>query len=138
NWCNDIDTSGLASAYTSGAFVAKKRDVVSPSSATKEPTTKFTLGADVIISDITRAKPAVVTTQTAHGLTSGNVIAIMDNSGSSATATDWDWMRNDTISTTSGGNGMLFKVEVINSTSFKLHDFVQSAYNNITCRHIHH
>lgn len=138
NWSNDINTTAIATAYTADSFQLVKKSNVYPSLQEKEPTTKFTLGSPVVISDITRATVAVVTTATPHGLVTGNIIAIQDNSGSSAISADWDWMRNDTISTTSGGNGVLFKVEKIDDTSFKLHEEIHSAYNNLPARHIHH
>ena len=133
-WGNNINTSSIASAYTTNAFKLNKRAVNSPDSSTKEPTTKFTLGEDIVISDISRANPAVVTTSTSHGLVSGNVIVIKSNSGS---ASDWEWMLNNDFSTTDGGNGILFKVKVLNSTTFELYEYVHSAHNNISARHIH-
>jgi hypothetical protein len=138
NWVNNIDTSALTNAYTADSFQCILRENVYPSSIDKEPATLFTLGAPVVISSITRATTAVATTSAVHGLTTGDVIAIQDNPGSANLSSDWDWMRNDTISTTSGGTGVLFKVEVVNTTSFKLHDYIHSAFNNLPARHIHH
>ena len=135
---NSMDTSGLASAYTANSFVVSLRQLVVPSSITKEPTTKFTWGAGIVVSDISRANPGVVTTATPHGLTSGNIVVIADNPGSGAVSPDWDWMRNETTSATSGGNGVLFKVQVLSPTTFSLYEHVHSAQNALYCRHIHH
>jgi hypothetical protein len=138
NWCNDIDTTNIVNDYIASSFVIKKRTNVIPTETIKEPTDKFVIGDAIEITSITKSKPAVVTTATVHGLSTGNVVSILDNQLSESLSPEWDWMRNDTISTTSGGNGILFKVEVVNSTQFKLHDYIHSAHNNLTARHIHH
>lgn len=138
NWGNDIDTTNIATAYTADSFQVVKKSNVYPSALDKEPTTKFTIGDPVVISDISRANPAVVTTATAHGLLTGNIVAIQDNPGSAETSPDWDWMRNDTLCETSGGNGVTFKIEKVDDTSFKLHEEVHSPFNNLAARHIHH
>ena len=134
NWCNGIDTSNIAEEYISGAFKLKKRTINSPNSNDKEPANKFSWGEDIVINSISKSNPAIVTTSSAHGLATGDVIAISGNTGN---AYGWDWMRNDTISANSGGNGILFKVEKIDDTSFKLYEYVHSPNNNISARHIH-
>ena len=90
----------------------------------------------LILLNITREKIAVVTTQTKHNLNTGNIIAIQSNSGYHKDS--WYWMLNDNVSSVSAGNGLLFKVDVIDEYTFKLYEYVSSPYNNITCRHIHH
>ncbi len=137
NWGNAINTSSIVTDYAANSFQMIKKTLNYPSGATKEPETKFTLGTPVTITSITKDNAAVVTTVSAHNLSTGNIIAIQAN-GTPTPDPNWDWIRNDTISTTSGGNGLTFKVEVINSTSFKLYEEVHSAFNNIPCRHIHH
>lgn len=137
-WVNGINTTEIVGDYTASSFVIKKRTCVNPSSVTKEPTNKFTLGLEIIISTISKANPAVITTAAAHGLATGNVVAILDNGASSDTSADWDWMRNDTISESSGGTGVLFKVKVLTSTTFELYEYIHSAFNNLAARHIHH
>lgn len=140
NWGNDINTSGLASAYTANSFKVVRRSNVPPSAAAKEPATLFSFNPAYtsIIADITMASCAVVTTAKNHDLSSGNIVLIQDNSESADVSPDWDWMRNDTASETSGGNGMLFMVEKVDATSFKLHEYVHNPNSNLPVRHIHH
>lgn len=138
NWANSINTSGMASAYTEAAFVVKKRSLNLPSNLNKEPDNLFSWGPDIVVSNISRTNPAIVTTATPHGLVSGDVIVFQKNSGSGATSPDWDWLRNDTVSDSSGGNGLMFKVDRINDTSFRLYDYIHATDNNLPCRHVHH
>lgn len=139
NWINPIDTSAFANAYTASSFQLKKRTTNYPSDVTPEPADLFTWGSAVVISDISRASTAVVTTSSVHGLTTGNIIAIQDNSVDSTGAQSaWDWMKNETITTTSGGTGILFKVKVLTTTTFELYDMPNNPDNNIPCRHDHY
>jgi hypothetical protein len=138
NWVNDIDTSSISTAYTTDSFKFVSKTLKPPSALTKEPVDLFEMGnKEGVIQSISRESVAVVTTATPHGLSTGNVIVIQAN-GTPVAQPDWDWMRNDTASTTSGGNGICFKVEKVTNTTFKLHDYIHSAFNNLPCRHIHH
>lgn len=134
NFTTHIDTSGFATAYPQNLLAISKRTLVLPTETEKEPVDKFTWGTNVVVSNMTRANKCVVTTSTPHGLSSGNVIAFKSNSGSNS---DWDWMANDTVSSTSGGNGKLFRVKVLTDKTFEVYEFVHSAQNNLPCRHIH-
>lgn len=138
NWRADINTAGLSGDYSSGSFVAQKRSLVVPSAENKEPDTMFSYGNSLEVISITKAKPAVVTTATPHGLGYGDAVIFKDNSNSEASSSDWNWMRNDSATDNSGGNGMIFKVKVLTSTTFSLHEYVASPYHNIPARHIHH
>ena len=70
-----------------------------------------------------------------HNLITGNIIAI---EGEESLCNDILPLLNNTTSPTSAGNGILFKIEVINDKSVRLYEYVSSPYNNIPCRHIHH
>lgn len=137
NWANGYDLSGLAAAYVASSFVCAKRSPVVPTDGAKEPATKFSFAADTVISAITRASPPVVTAA-AHGLSTGNVVVIKDNAGSGAVSPEWDWMRNDSATTTLPGTGQFFKVEVVDVNTFRLHEYVQSPSCELPARHIHH
>ena len=133
----NINTADIVSAYTANSYVMQKRTLIIPTALEKEPTEPFELGSGVVVSGITKASPAVVTTAAAHGLTTGNIVVFKDNSESANTSPDWDWMLNPGASATSGGNGRMFVAEVINSTSFKIYEYPHSTENNLPCRHIH-
>jgi hypothetical protein len=53
------------------------------------------------------------------------------------TDNEWDWMVNSGHSSNSAGDGVLFKVVVVNSTTFYLKELIHNPHNNLTCRHIH-
>lgn len=129
-----INTSGIVDNYITNSFAVTKRSLVSPTAEVKEPASKFTWGDNVIVSAITKGATTVIETSTAHGLITGNIIAFKINTGN---CIGWDWLLNNTISTTSGGNGVLFGVKVLSATTFEIYEYVNSAFNNITCRHIH-
>lgn len=138
SWGNNIITSGIGGVgYTADSFSIKKRTVVVPNNTTKEPTNIFGLGASIVVSSITKADPAVVTTTSPHGLTDGDSIIFIDNPSSGGTSSDFDWMRNDSHSLSDAGNGILFKINYINSTSFSLKEFIHNPYNNLSALHIH-
>lgn len=123
--------------YTPDSFVINKLTHTYPSAANKEPNTIYSIGADVVITNISKSNPCVVTTATAHGLNTYDNIVIKDNPSSSAVSPSWDWLRNDTLTTISGGNGRLYKVKKITDTTFSLHEFIHNPFNNLACRHIH-
>ena len=130
-----IDTSIISENYIANSFKIVGKHNVMPTAAIKEPTEKFILSNDVIVSSISKGAKTLVTTSSPHGLSTGNVIAFKTNTGSSA---GWDWLLNNELTTTSGGNGVLFGVKVTSANSFELYEYVSSAFNNISCRHIHY
>lgn len=108
-----------------------KRSVITPTAEEKEPSRFFDWAPPVEIAEITNGKEsAVVRTKTAHGLETGNVIAIKSDGAS------FPFVNNE-ITSISGGNGVLFKVLVIDEKVFEIHEFVHSPNNPICCRHIH-
>jgi hypothetical protein len=137
NWGNDINTSTLATACPANALVLRKRTMNYPSETAPNPAALFTWGPAVTISAITRGAIATVTTAAKHGLTTGNNIVIQ-RAGTSAVPAEWAWLANDTVSDTSGGTGVLFKVEVVDAYTVKLHEYIHNPSTNIPCRHIHH
>lgn len=133
----DNHSVGSFADYTADSFVVKKVTHVVPSATNKEPTSLFDLSDGFVISSITKGKPTVVKTSTPHGFTENQLIVIQDNGASSNVSPDWDWLKNDTLTTTSGGNGRMFKVDVISSVEFSLREHFHNPFNNLYCRHIH-
>lgn len=72
----------------------------------------------VTISSLTKADPAVVTTSTAHGYSTNNKVEII---GCDATEANGD-----------GYGSVMFKIEVVNATSFKLIDVTTDDYVDST------
>ncbi len=75
------------------------------------------------------------TTKSPHGLNTGNIIALSSNL---PVDDNLLWLLNPTISSTSAGNAMLFKVEVLDFYNFSIYELVSSTENNVPCRHVHH
>lgn len=132
-----LDASGETFAdYTADSFVVKKLTHTYPSEVNKEPDTLFNLGADVVISAISKEDKIKVTTKTNHGLSTNDIVVIKSNPGGGLSA-DWDWLKNDSITTSSGGNGTMFKVVWQSTTEFLLREYIHNPFNNLSCRHIH-
>lgn len=136
NFGNCVNTTMIQDDYKSMSFNFTKRNIITPSDNNKEPEYLFNWSPNIDIKNITNENTAVVTTKYKHDLTTGNVIAIQSNS--SYKIDSWYWMVNSGLSEKSAGNGLLFKVDVIDDYSFKLYEYVSSPDNNVTCRHIHH
>jgi hypothetical protein len=136
NFGNSINTITMRDDYKPLSFSFTKRNVIAPSDDDKEPEKLFNWERNTDIANITKASTAVVTSKKKHYLTTGNIIAIHSNSGYKKDS--WYWMLNNSVSEKSAGNGLLFKVDVIDDYSFKLYEYVSSPNNNITCRHVHH
>ncbi len=133
----DDNSVGDFADYVDGSFVVKDITHNIPSEANKEPSTLFTVGSGIVVKSISKAKPAVITTHENHGLVNGAIIVVQDNPDSESVSPDWDWMRNDSLTASNGGNGRLFKIEKISETSFSLKEYVHNPFTNLGVRHIH-
>lgn len=69
-----------------------------------------------------------------HNLLNGNIVALKEISNNK----HLNWMINNEFNSLSIGNGMLFKVIVINDYVIELAEFVSQSNHNISCRHVHH
>lgn len=126
----DLSTAG------SDLFQVVKRSQYAPSLAVKEPVNMFKYASPVLVSSITAASSKItVVTAAAHGLVSGDVILFEKQSG--AAVNDWDWLVNSGHNANSAGDGLIFKIVVVNSTSFTLKQAIHNPHNNLACRHIH-
>ena len=111
-------------------FKIRKRTIVTPTSEDKEPIDFFKWSDDINVDSIVNGKETItLTTKNAHNLETGNVIAILSNTEHP--------LCNNSISSTSGGNGTLYKVNVIDTRTIELYEYIHSSYNPICCRHIH-
>ncbi|WP_195611819.1 hypothetical protein [[Clostridium] symbiosum] len=72
-----------------------------------------------------------------HQMETGNIVAIISSPESNGDE-KINWMLNNDISTHSCGNGLLFKVEVVDDYILRLYEFVANPANPLCCRHIHH
>ena len=114
-----------------GELNVVKRTVIVPTSGNKEPKDFFNWSSPIEIDSIIKGKKtAIVKTVGEHHLETGNIIAIVSNGIQNP-------LVNNDISSVCGGNGVLFKVFVIDDKQFEIHEFVHSPDNPICCRHIH-
>lgn len=120
----------LDKAIDDTRFEIRKRIVIIPTSNDKEPSTFFKWDDGVEVDTITNGNETIrLTTKLPHNLKTGNVIAIQSNKEHP--------LSNNCVSATSGGNGTLYKVNVVDSRTIELFEYIHSAYNPICCRHIH-
>lgn len=122
----------------SGIYTIKRRTLIVPDATNKEPSALFEYGSTINASSIVGTSSSItVTTSSAHGLSNGDVVVVDFQSGQSANNRDFDWMVNESADTTSGGNGIMFKVNNVTSTSFVLTMYVWNPDSNLAVRHIH-
>ena len=116
----------------SGNMSLRKRTCVIPTDADKDPKTKFKWDNAISVKFGCENGRLMLESDTVIGYETGNIVGV-----ASADA-PLEWMVNSDATETSAGNGLLFKVEVIDQNKMYLHEFVASPYNPISCRHIHH
>jgi len=131
---NALIGTNITGNYKQNDFSFQKRDFVIPTSAVKNPVNIFSYGPQINIQNIQKSTALVINTIGNHGLESGDLIVIKKNQ---TTSPNFDFLCNDNINTTNGGNGKVWKVEVISSNSFKLYEYIHNPDSNIPVRHIH-
>jgi len=132
---NALIGSKISGNYVQGNLSLQKRNFIVPTSAVKEPVEFFSYDSEIIVDAIQKSDSLVVNTVVPHGLISGDLIVLKKNQPE--VVTDFDFLCNDQINTTNGGNGKIWKVRVISPTSIKLYEYVHSADSNLPVRHIH-
>lgn len=120
------------SAVGSGVFSVRKRSNVYPTAENKEPSALFSYGEYVNVTSISNTKPTVVTTASAHGLNTLDVVEFKLNSSSPVS-----FLANNNSTTMVAGDGVLFQVKKLTDTTFELYEMLGSADTNIPARHIH-
>lgn len=137
NWGNRIMGDWVVPNSKLPQLYVRKRKVIYPSKENKEPLQFFSWSEPLYVERIVADKEKIMFIfYEEHMLETGNVISV----GSTDIDKDnvWAWMINNKVSDKNAGNGMLFKVEVININTIALNEFVMNEDNNIVCRHIHH
>lgn len=135
---------GTATMSNSSAFTLKKRMQYAPNAFEKDPEVtydghtghRFKYGDGIAISRIVSSNSdgIVVTTSTAHNLLNGDIIVIEKNgAGESA----WNWLCAEGHDAMQSGNGTIWKIELLSTTTFRLMLEVGNPNENLTVRHIH-
>ena len=97
--------------------------------------TRFKWNESGMVSQLQKGDTVKVITQTPHGLTTGNIIALCSKKIKPHAI---DWMLADGVDENGNRNGFQFKVKVVDDHCFELYELVSSAKPTLTCRHIHH
>lgn len=117
----------------SGILSVQERIQIVPSTDEKSPQHKFGYSDPINVSSVNGTNDAIiVTTTTEHNLKNGSVIVFTKSDNS-----DFDWLCSSGFTEDSCGDGNIWKVELINNTSFKLRLEIRNPNNNISARHIH-
>ena len=134
----NLTATGMTSPAGSNLFNVIKRSQYIPNADNKEPekTKKFKYFTPIAVQSITaNANEIIVATSAAHRLNAGDIVLFEKQS--EAPANEWDWIINTGHTELSAGDGVVFKAQVINATSFRLMECVYNPHNNLNVRHIH-
>lgn len=129
---------GMVAPAGASLFNVIKRSHYIPTADNKEPekTASFKYGTPVAVASVTGgATDITVVTTVAHGLLNGDIIIFEKQSG--ASANEWDWLVNTGHTGLSSGDGVIFKAQVINTTTFRLMECIYNPHNPLSVRHIH-
>lgn len=133
NWGNSIVVKA-DEAYQENSIKCCRRTLVFPTAACKEPTENFLWEDSICICNINCSNTMRLTSSQPHGYKTGNVIVLMSNVEDQSA---YSYLCNNEISSQSTGNGILYKVNVIDEFSFEIFEYTGNPHNNICCRHIH-
>lgn len=106
-----------------------KRSVVLPTAQDKEPETKFEWSEPIHVETITQRHTLRLKTAKPHDIETGNVVALKSSVNHP--------LANNNVNANSGGNGTLYKAEVVDEYTIDLFEYIHSSENPICCRHIH-
>lgn len=134
NHGNPIKNYKYENSYRSGEIQIRKRNLILPCEEKLNNTNLFQWESGLDVKKILDTEYITLETVCKHNLRTGNIIAL----NSKAQNKDYLWMINNEIETNSIGNGMLFKVCVIDDYTIQLYECVSKSQHNIACRHIHH
>ncbi len=135
NFGNNINTQNLEAKYKKNSLSIRKRELIYPDENEKDPKNLFFWKDKIEVLNIEKGEKTIIYTTKKHSLKTGNIVIIQENEEISR---DWKLLCNNSITQYSGGNGTIYKVDVLDEYSFVIYECVSSAYNNISCRHIHH
>lgn len=134
----NLIANGMNGDAGSGLFNVVKRSQYAPTSSNKEPekTKMFKYYSPIAVTSVTGGTLDItVVTSVEHGLSNGDIIIFEKQSG--AAVNEWDWIVNTGHTSLSAGDGVIFKAQVINSTSFRLMECIYNPHNNLFVRHVH-
>lgn len=123
---------------SSGIYRIRRRKSFVPSADTKEPAHKFMFDSFINVSSIAGTSDSiVVTTESAHSFTNGDLVQIDFQPNVSEDDRTYDWMINSTAGQDDSGNGIFFIVKSLSATTISLTQNIYNPDNNLPVRHIH-
>lgn len=128
NHGNVLDGTRLSAPFLMNAYLQKR-------SLTHCEDSKFSWGKEIKVKEIQNTVPIMLTCFEPHGLKDGNIIAIHSDDGLN---TEWEFLFNNDYSETSSGNGVLYKVIVVDENTVQIFEHVANPDSALACRHIHH
>ena len=132
-----INLSQVATA-SSGIYNVKRRSLIIPTASNKEPSELFDYEEPLDIVSIFGTSSAItITTASAHNYKKGDAVIISLQDNASLDNRAFDWMVNSSANETSGGNGVIFVVNDVTSTTFTLMQYIWNPNSNLPIRHIH-
>lgn len=124
----NIDTSAF-STYSSGLTLSKVvRNI--PTAAIKEPEHKYTI-TELSGWSITKGVSTTITFSSAHGLTTGDIVAFTGNS-----TDEWNQLKTSELTSDSIGDNV-YMVQVNSTTQVTLRPYRGSYDTQLQARHIH-
>lgn len=133
---NPLIGSNILKDYNPNSLTFQKRDFNIPSAADKNPVDLFKYGEKISVYNVSKsANSLIFNTSQPHNLKSGDLIVI--NKSDTASIEGYEFLCNNNINTKNGGNGKVWKVEVLSSVTFKLYEYINNPDSNLPVRHIH-
>lgn len=120
---------------TNKNLCVQKRTIQLPTVANGDINTSFCWEKMSMVSEISGLDGTIVKTQNAHGLITGNIVALQSENELSV---ELDWLRCSAVTSTGSVGGQQFKVRVIDNRTFEILELVSSQVPTLPCRHIHH
>lgn len=134
NFGNPLNGNVLTNDYVPNSLSLIKRDFNVPSATNKEPVNLFNFGSEIKIKSIIKSDKLTIVTDAPHNLKTGDLIVIKQNDN---IASQFNFLCNTNINVFNGGNGKIWKIEVIDPTSIYLYEYLGNPDSNLPVRHIH-
>ncbi len=116
-------------------ITVNKRTICLPESADGSVKTTFQWTESGKVRFVKAEGTAKVYTDRSHGLTTGNIVALLADGSKPENA---NWMLSDKLDGSGNTGGFQFKVKVVDDYCFEIYELVSSAKPTLPCRHIHH
>lgn len=129
NFGNPIDGSAL-SELCGGIWIKRKILIHS------EEIDRIGWDSCIDVEKIIATNPIRIKTCKPHNLSNGNIVAICCDK--EIIDKDMGFLFNNDIGDNNAGNGILYKVKVIDNDIIEIYENVSNPFSAVACRHVHH